>query len=121
MHQTSRRIQSYAAQVIVLGKTMVVGGTSASSPTFAGIVSLLTRNDSEARLQAGKRQLGYLTPLLYSMAADNFYDITVGSSRIGNAGTRLSQGWDCVTGWDPVSGRGTPNFGRMLATVLALP
>jgi tripeptidyl-peptidase-1 len=104
-------------QVIVLGKTMVVGGTSASSPAFAGMVSLL----NEARLQAGKRQLGYLTPLLYGMAAANFHDITIGSNRIGNAGMRLSQGWDCVTGWDPVSGRGTPNFGQMLATVLALP
>ena len=96
--------------MIVGGKTAVIGGTSASAPAFAGMVSLL----NEARFRAGKKQLGFLSPLLYSMDASNFNDITVGSNRISGMGVRLSQGYDCVKGWDPVTGFGTPSFATML-------
>jgi tripeptidyl-peptidase-1 len=47
-------------QVIVDGKPNSVGGTSASSPCFAGLVSLL----NEARLTAGKPAMGFLNPFL---------------------------------------------------------
>jgi len=40
-------------QVLVDGRPNSVGGTSASSPMFAGLVSLL----NEARLNAGKKQM----------------------------------------------------------------
>merc|ERR1719253_1852036 len=45
-------------QVVVSGSTQSVGGTSASAPPFAGLVSLL----NEARLQKGQKQLGFLNP-----------------------------------------------------------
>ena len=48
-------------QVITGGHTQPVGGTSASAPTFAAVISLL----NEARLSSGKPALGYLNPWLY--------------------------------------------------------
>lgn len=49
-------------QVIVNGTVHSVGGTSASSPTFAGIVTLL----NDFRIANGKPPLGFLNPMLYS-------------------------------------------------------
>ena len=54
-----------------------VGGTSASSPTFAGLVSLL----NEARLDAGKPAMGFLNPFLYKHA-DDFFDVVKGSNKV---------------------------------------
>lgn len=57
-------------------------GTSSASPTFAGIVTHL----NAARLAAGKPSVGFINPLLYSLAASNpevFYDVTVGSNECG--------------------------------------
>ena len=47
-------------QVYVHGAVQSVGGTSASSPSFAGMVSLI----NEARFKAGKPQMGFLNPFL---------------------------------------------------------
>ena len=52
-------------QVVVNGDTMTVGGTSASTPTFAGIVSLL----NEARVQKKMKPMGLLNPFLYQNTA----------------------------------------------------
>lgn len=57
------------------GQGALSGGTSASSPTFASIISLL----NDQLISAGKSPLGFLNPLLYSengVAA--FKDITSG-------------------------------------------
>lgn len=67
--------------MIVSGKTVGVGGTSASAPAFAAMVSLL----NEARLNAGKKQMGFLNPFLYANA-DAFTDVTEGFNRIGRNG-----------------------------------
>ena len=104
----------------------MIGGTSASSPTFAGIVALL----NDARIAAGKPPLGFLNPLIYSKGTAAFNDITVGSNP--GCGT---QGFSCAVGWDAgkfddthsptlfilfslVTGLGTPNFGLLQAVVL---
>ncbi|KAF8592730.1 subtilisin-like protein [Ramaria rubella] len=77
---------------IVLDKEVfLIGGTSAASPTFAGIVSLL----NDARIAAGKPSLGFLNPLLYSKATKAFNDITVGNNP--GCGT---EGFFCIKGWD---------------------
>jgi len=90
-----------------------VGGTSASAPVFAAIVSLL----NEARFAAGKKQLGFLNQWLYQNA-DAFYDVTVGSDKIGRGGGILTEGFNCAKGWDPVTGLGTPKFPLLLAAAL---
>merc|ERR1712232_1167548 len=109
-------------QVVNAGKTLNVGGTSASSPLFAGLVSLL----NEYRLQNGKSPLGFLNPLLYEMAAakkDAFRDVTIGNNRIDRTGplAPLREGFDCAEGWDAVTGFGTPNFAEILEYVKQLP
>ena len=65
-------------QVIVDGVPETVGGTSASAPAFASMMSLL----NEARLNAGRPAMGFLNPFLYKNAAA-FTDVTKGSNKIG--------------------------------------
>merc|ERR1719159_1974815 len=74
-----------------------VAGTSCASPTAGGIIGLL----NDIRAQNGKSSLGFLNPLLYSMSADNFQDITTGS----NSGCGfMEEGWPAKVGWDAVTG-----------------
>lgn len=93
------------------GSTIGVGGTSASAPIFAGIVTLL----NEARIAAGKGPLGFLNPTLYANP-DAFNDITIGSNP--GCGT---DGFNATPGWDPVTGLGTPNFPKLKEVFLSLP
>jgi len=102
-------------QVIMSGSVVAVDGTSCSSPTFAGIVTLL----NDLRLNAGKTTLGFLNPLLYSWGASNsstFQDITQGNNAKG-----CCPGFDAAPGWDPVTGLGTPNFRVLAGLVMNLP
>ncbi|KAF9266299.1 tripeptidyl peptidase A [Marasmius fiardii PR-910] len=86
------------------GQPVSVSGTSASAPTFAGIVALL----NDARLQKGKGPLGFLNPLIYSKGVSGFNDITTGNNP--GCGT---PGFNARKGWDPVTGLGTPNFKKL--------
>ena len=101
-------------QVIVGGHPTAVGGTSASSPTFAGLVSLL----NEARLTAGKPAMGFLNPFLYKNEKA-FFDVVKGSNKVGRGGEALPYGYNCSTGWDPATGLGTPHFDKLLAAAMA--
>jgi len=103
-------------QVLQSGRTMAVGGTSASAPTFSGIVSLL----NEHRLQAGKKPLGFLNPFLYQNS-DAFTDIIQGTNAIGRGTGPIKYGFNCTAGWDPATGMGSPNFAKLLKAVDALP
>ncbi|KAJ4422716.1 hypothetical protein N0V82_002613 [Gnomoniopsis sp. IMI 355080] len=93
------------------GSTLGVGGTSASTPIFAGIVTLL----NEARIAAGKGPIGFLNPTLYANP-DAFNDITIGSNPGCGTG-----GFNATPGWDPVTGLGTPNFPKLKEVFLSLP
>ena len=83
-----------------------VAGTSCSSPTFTGILSLV----NEERLKAGKSSLGFLNPLIYKTLGPSgvFNDITDGSNP--GCGT---DGFYAASGWDPVTGWGTPDFQKI--------
>src|SRR5205807_1480390 len=64
------------------GRLMSVGGTSASSPAFAGIVAL-TNQYITARSAQARPGLGNINPNLYSLAQNStgiFHDITVGDN-----------------------------------------
>ena len=94
-------------RVFLRGRPVSIGGTSAAAPPFAGIVALLT----SARLSAGLPSLGFLNPLVYALQALDpsvFNDITVGNNP--GCGT---PGFNATKGWDPVTGVGTPNFGKL--------
>jgi len=98
-------------QVFVNGKAVSVGGTSASTPTFAGIASLL----NDLRFQKGEPPLGFLNPLLYQNP-EAFHDIVSGSNP-GCGG----KGFYAEQGWDPITGLGTPDYTKLASIVAALP
>ncbi|KAJ3493922.1 hypothetical protein NLG97_g4416 [Lecanicillium saksenae] len=104
-----RGIPDVAAQAINFaivqgGGQTGASGTSCSAPTFAGIVALL----NDYRASQGKAPLGFLNPFLYSKGVQGLNDITSGN----NPGCNTN-GFEAATGWDPVTGLGTPNFGSL--------
>ena len=100
---------------IVGGIPDEIGGTSAATPTVAGIVSLL----NDARAAAGKRgPLGLVNQLFYAHP-EAFTDVTTGSN-IGGGGCGIG-GFTATKGWDPVTGMGTPLFQKLLKLALSLP
>ncbi len=84
-------------------------GTSQSSPTFAGIFSLVV----DARLNAGLGGLGHLGPRLWKIAAaypgEAFEDVTVGNTK-----TTCDNGFPAAKGWDPTTGWGRPVWKGLL-------
>ena len=94
-----------------LGSFRVGGGTSASAPIFA---SILTRINGE-RAATGKRSLGFVNPVLYQNAAA-FNDVVNGTNP--GCGT---VGFKAAAGWDPVTGLGTPDYGKLKDLFMALP
>ncbi|KAG6910783.1 hypothetical protein DXG01_007671 [Tephrocybe rancida] len=91
------------------GKAIRIGGTSASSPAFAGFVALL----NDVRLAKGLPPLGFLNPFLYAKGVSGLNDITVGHN--SGCGT---VGFNATKGWDPVTGLGTPNFGKLKELII---
>lgn len=114
--------QSYRYALVDKAKIQALQGTSASAPAFAGIVALL----NGARIDIGLPPLGFLNPWLYGDAAHAFTDITEGAStgcdgydafksRRNGSPVIPGAGWNASVGWDPVTGLGTPDFGKLLA------
>ena len=99
------------------GGIELIGGTSASSPTIAGLMTLL----NQLAMKKDNKPLGFLNPLLYQMYAECstcFRDITVGDNKCTESGCTAScQGYTCAVGWDPVTGLGVPNVSNMLTYV----
>jgi kumamolisin len=87
--------------VRVDGKTMVIGGTSAVAPLWAGLIAL---NNAQ-----NKPTAGFLNPQIYAAkAASAFHDITQGNNGAFSAGP----------GWDACTGLGSP-IGTKLISLLA--
>ncbi|KAI1423565.1 tripeptidyl-peptidase [Xylaria sp. FL1777] len=98
--------------VVDKGRNALLSGTSASAPVFSGVVALL----NAARKSQGLAPLGFLNPFLYSNA-NAFTDVKTGygSGCSGNSAFRNGARWNATTGWDPVTGLGTPIFDKLLA------
>jgi subtilase family serine protease len=85
----------------------VVGGTSSSCPQWAGLVAIAD--------QIAGHGLGLINPTLYSLAnsaaySSDFYDVTTGN----NQTVASVPGYPATTGWDPVTGLGTPNAANLV-------
>ncbi|KAJ7650962.1 family S53 protease-like protein [Roridomyces roridus] len=104
-------VQGWNFEVVAGGKTIKVGGTSASAPTFAGIVALV----NDRLIAAGKPVLGFLNPFLYTTAGPEgaFTDITVGHNS-GFVCPATAVAFDAAVGWDPLTGFGTPKFAELV-------
>ena len=92
--------------IILSGGTQRVYGTSASSPAWASLISLI----NDYRIGEGKSTLGFLNPLLYQNAGVRaaLNDITQGHNQ--GCGT---YGFPASAGWDPTTGLGTMNFAKL--------
>jgi subtilase family serine protease len=90
----------------------VVGGTSSSSPQWAGLIAIAD--------QMAGHDLGYINPALYRIAnhpakyAADFYDVTANCNK-----TTSIPGWCASKGWDAVTGLGTPNAAKLLPDLIA--
>ncbi|KAF8263830.1 subtilisin-like protein [Lactarius quietus] len=93
---------------ILNGEVDYSDGTSCSTPVVAGLISLL----NDYLISKGKAPLGFLNPRLYGDAREGFNDIKSGKNP--GCGT---EGFSAVSGWDPVTGLGTPNFEKLLAII----
>jgi tripeptidyl-peptidase-1 len=90
------------------GAPTLIGGTSASAPIFA---SILTRINEELLAKKGTT-VGFVNPTLYAHP-EVFHDITSGD----NAGCNTN-GFSTAPGWDPVTGLGTPDYPALLKVFL---
>jgi len=91
----------------------VIGGTSASSPQWAGLVAIAD--------QIAGHRLGFINPALFTLAngpnyGTYFYDVTTGTNA---AFAPDVPGYPATTGWDPVTGLGTPNAATLLPALAA--
>lgn len=96
--------------IVLNGGTEMVYGTSASSPAWASLISLI----NDYRIGEGKSTLGFLNPLLYASGAarDALNDITTGNNRGCD-----SNGFPAASGWDPTTGLGSMNFAALRAAL----
>jgi tripeptidyl-peptidase-1 len=102
------------------GSLIQVDGTSCSSPILASMIAIM----NDFQVQRGQPRLGLVAPLLYDMYNSDpsiFTDITEGFNWCTESlccPTRADGGSDygylAGTGFDPVTGLGTPNLGKML-------
>ncbi|KAJ7870933.1 subtilisin-like protein [Mycena olivaceomarginata] len=106
-------LQGSSFAVVNGGEITVESGTSASTPTFASIVSLI----NDQLIAAGKPVLGFLNPFLYYYASTALTDITAGHNS-GNVCPVSSVAFDAGVGWDPLTGSGTPIFDQLLAAAM---
>jgi kumamolisin len=87
--------------IIVLGGgNAAVGGTSVATPIWAGIAAIAD--------QYAGRSLGLLDPSLYAIASGSnysrdFHDVLTGSN-----------GYSAGTGWDPITGLGSPRVATLV-------
>jgi subtilase family serine protease len=90
----------------------VVGGTSCSAPQWAGLIAIAD--------QLAGSDLGYINPALYQIAANpvkyaaDFFDVTIGNNQ-----TTSIPGYSASTGWDAVTGLGTPNAAALVPDLVA--
>jgi tripeptidyl-peptidase-1 len=99
-----------AYNVIVGGQWFQVSGTSAASPVFCGMVTLV----NGFREVAGKAPLGFLNPILYKVDKSVYNDVTDGVNNCAAGGssppTCCKFGFTAAKGWDPATGWGSLDF-----------
>jgi subtilase family serine protease len=97
---------------------LIVGGTSAGAPQWAGIIALGSQYKQES--------LGFINPTLYRLYARSSYKTAFHDNVIGNntyqftnaSGNPVTMiGFAANPGWDAVTGLGSPNVARLIALI----
>lgn len=88
---------------------VTVGGTSASSPFWAGVLALIAQRAEDEDVG----QLGFVNPMLYDLAAEHepntiFHDVVEGGNLYHNA----------TPGWDYATGLGSPDVALLADAVI---
>ena len=91
---------STGAEVYYRGSPTAVGGTSLATPIWAGFVAVAD--------QYAGASWGFLDPALYGILRGSNYTVDFHDIRSG------SNGYSAGTGWDPVTGIGTPRLDRLV-------
>lgn len=102
--------------MVLDGELLIIGGTSAAAPTWAGIVALLNHT-------TGAQGLGVLNTALYEVGLRQyagpglaaFYDVTQGDNAFNGV-----PGFAARPGFDLASGLGAPNAAVLAQAVAAL-
>jgi subtilase family serine protease len=94
------------------GHAVVIGagGASAAAPLWAGVIALAD--------QFAGRSLGFVNPALYKIGLSAayhqaFHDVTTGNNTV-MLPTQTITGYQAASGWDPVTGWGSPNAQALL-------
>jgi len=114
---------------VIQNKLVALYGTSASSPVFAAMISLLNAE----RHRNGESSVGFLNPTIYSYAyggehykntsnvfggVNPFTDVTDGNTKCTAQDSTTGEiiccdsGFYAVEGWDPVNGMGSITYGK---------
>jgi kumamolisin len=106
--------------LVVDGANMPNGGTSAAAPLVASLLILINAE----RSRGGMQRLGFVTPVLYQPVA-GVDGSTVGAMCctdvvVGNNATAIAGGYTAGSGYDAVSGWGTPNGRKLLEAFSAI-
>jgi subtilase family serine protease len=101
--------------IYVMGRWAVSNGTSAGSPVWSALTAILN--------QKAGRSLGFLNPPLYKLGTSasygqDFRDITTGDNSVNAGGVHVS-GYSAGSGWDAVTGLGSPNAGQLIPDLIA--
>jgi kumamolisin len=92
------------AYLILNGQLITVGGTSWSSPTWAGFSAMI----NQARANAGLSSGGLLGPKIYPLnGTSSFRDITTGSNGLNGI-------YNARPGYDLCTGLGVPRLGGLI-------
>jgi subtilase family serine protease len=90
-----------------------IGGTSLSCPQWAGLIAIADQMNGGG--------LGLVNPFLYTIASNpvqyaaDFFDVTTGNNTADPSVT----GYPATSGWDPVTGLGTPDAAHLLPDLVA--
>ncbi len=89
-----------------------IGGTSLSCPQWAALVAIADQKNGGG--------LGLINPALYKVAngpnyANDFFDVITGN----NTADPSVAGYPATTGWDPITGLGTPNAANLIPDLVA--
>lgn len=90
-------------------KNLRSSGSVLSAPTVAGFFSSI----NAARLALGKGSLGWVNPALYANYTSYTNDVTKGNNRCVSPALCCAQGFYATAGWDPATGLGSLNYGKL--------